>query len=793
MGQVGREDELAWLRAARSPLITITGPVGVGKTALAQRFVGTHEPGRVVRVFLGEAKDQDEAAALITRAHGLPQDTPGPRLADALRAVYQDQATEVLLLDAADHVLDAVARLVASLGDSVTVLVTSRTALGLSSEKVLRLAPLAHAAAVELLRAMSTRPASDSELAEVVHEVDALPVALQATSAWLDTLGPEELLRRLRNAEYPEHALRSAAGAVVQLEALFQDAFARLPAAAQEAYLRLSAWRGPFMPTEVEAMLQGLGASPIALIERLRASSWLLDGPRPGLLRHLRPVRTFAHARWSPAAQREVWAHLYLEALCAALAGATSALRAAELVREIDGAFSAIPPSATHRDALARLVALRWGEDFLSDRKFLDAGAARGLLELGDEAALDDRAHAALLCLAGRAERTDGRPGGPEAEAILTLERGQQAFARGQLAAASRCFESARGLAPPHTRARGLAAWGLARCLNLLGDDAAGDAYAAAVEALHAPVDRPLRVAAAASYAYYLLDRQALDAAMSSILALRQDALELGAELEEARTWIYEGNLERDRRDYVRARAAYDRAETLCRRAGSSEWLGVALMDRGILHLLHQEREAAARDLALARAELEPQAPTPCLPLTLAYQDLVTRLASQEASPAIRAKAAGDLEPDQPFAAALVVLSGAAAPPGATDSQHLRLARRAVALLAARSGDGLFVRRDGRGFRHRGAEQALGEGGPYAGLLRALAEARIQAPGRFVSAEALVEAGWPGERIQPSAAKNRLRVAMAKLRGLGLGELVESTVGGYRLSEGVDVSWWAHA
>lgn len=794
MGLVGREAELAWLREAGAPLITITGPIGVGKTALAQALAGASDPRRVLRVFLGELRDQAEAAALLARAHGLPEDTPWPRLADALRAAHRDQALELLLLDGADHLLDAVARLVVSLPGEVKVLVTSCTALGLSSERILRLRPLSPDSAVELLAALSPRGAvSGSELAELAHELDGLPLALQAVSAWLETLGPAEARRRCERAEYPEHELRAAEGGVVQLEARFRATFTRLPAPAQEAYLRLSAWRGPFMPTEVETMLEGLGSSPLALIEQLRATSWLLDGPRPGLLRPLRPVGRMALARWSPAQQGEGRRSAYLHALHAARAGATSALRAAELGREIEEACASRPSSASERAALARLVALRWGEDFLSDRRIVDAETARSLLGAGEATELEERERATLRCLAGDAERTEERPRDPGAAAILELERGQRAFARGQLVSASRCFEAARALAAPNTRAQGLAAWGLARCLNLLGDDTAGEAYAAAVAALHAPADRPLRVAASASYAYFLLDRRALDAALESILALRSDAEELGAVIEEARTWIYEGNLHREQQDYARALTAYDRAAALCERVSSAEWLGVTLMDRGILHLLHQEPDRAAEDLAAAAARLEPLAPTPCLPLVIAYQWLHARLWGPPGALALTAEPPSAIGADQPFRAALEVLYGQAPASGASDSQHLRLARRARALLAASSGVGLEVRRDGRAFRVGGEVHELGGAGPSAQLLRALTEARIRSPGRFVVSEALVAAAWPGEQIQPSAAKNRLRVAVAKLRSLELAELIESTIGGYRLSEAVEVSWWEQA
>lgn len=52
------------------------------------------------------------------------------------------------------------------------------------------------------------------------------------------------------------------------------------------------------------------------------------------------------------------------------------------------------------------------------------------------------------------------------------------------------------------------------------------------------------------------------------------------------------------------------------------------------------------------------------------------------------------------------------------------------------------------------------------------------------STEALLEVGWPGERMRLDAGKNRLRVAIAWLRSAGL-DAVEASAGGYRLAAGV--------
>lgn len=71
-------------------------------------------------------------------------------------------------------------------------------------------------------------------------------------------------------------------------------------------------------------------------------------------------------------------------------------------------------------------------------------------------------------------------------------------------------------------------------------------------------------------------------------------------------------------------------------------------------------------------------------------------------------------------------------------------------------------------------------GGAHGRVLAALAMARNEP----VSTARLGAAGWPGEKMVPRAAANRVYVTVHKLRSLGLGEHIQRVDGGYRL-EGV--------
>ena len=66
-------------------------------------------------------------------------------------------------------------------------------------------------------------------------------------------------------------------------------------------------------------------------------------------------------------------------------------------------------------------------------------------------------------------------------------------------------------------------------------------------------------------------------------------------------------------------------------------------------------------------------------------------------------------------------------------------------------------------------------------ILIALAEQRASAPGRAMSAEALIDCGWPEERILEDAATQRLHTAITRLRQRGLSGLLLRRDDGYLL------------
>jgi predicted ATPase len=97
-------------------------------------------------------------------------------------------------------------------------------------------------------------------------------------------------------------------------------------------------------------------------------------------------------------------------------------------------------------------------------------------------------------------------------------------------------------------------------------------------------------------------------------------------------------------------------------------------------------------------------------------------------------------------------------------------------------GDALIVCARGRWFRAPGGEVvSVARWRPLQRLLERIAQRREIAPGEPLTVDALVAAGWPGERMLAKAGATRVYTAIASLRRLGLREVLAREDGGYLL------------
>jgi tetratricopeptide (TPR) repeat protein len=115
-------------------------------------------------------------------------------------------------------------------------------------------------------------------------------------------------------------------------------------------------------------------------------------------------------------------------------------------------------------------------------------------------------------------------------------------------------------------------------------------------------------------------------------------------------------------------------------------------------------------------------------------------------------------------------------------SDEARLVVRLLERSAGEPGAALLVGPAGAWFRVPGHDRIdVARYGAAARILHQLAATAEAHPGAASDADSLIGAGWPGERILPGAAKNRLGVALARLRKLGLRDQLQKTKDGWRL------------
>ncbi len=223
---IGREDERATARSLlvedAVPLLTLTGPGGVGKTrlalAIAQEVAG-HFADDVVWIDLAPLADPALVPPTVAAALGLPLATDQSIAQDLVRWLRPRQT--LLLFDNCEHVLAETAALVAILlagCPALQLLTSSRAPLHVRGEQLLMVPPLAVPTAdstgLEQLRSFSAialfvqrARAADAQfhldahnagaVAAVCQRLDGLPLAIELAAARANVLSPAALLSLL--------------------------------------------------------------------------------------------------------------------------------------------------------------------------------------------------------------------------------------------------------------------------------------------------------------------------------------------------------------------------------------------------------------------------------------------------------------------------------------------------------------------------------------------------------------------------------------------------------------------
>lgn len=349
---VGRHHELAGVidALARSRLVTVCGPGGVGKTRLAVEVAArrAHDPDGAWLVDLAAATDR-EAVWMVELApvpdalsvpHAVLSEVLG-RSAPAGEAIsdlvhHVGQRPALLVLDNCEHVASACAALVGRVlrgCPGLRVLATSRQPLGITGERVWRLQPLAvpaptdvdlaSIAANEAVRLFVDRARDTSAgfalsldvapaVAEICRRLDGLPLALELAAARTAALSPAEIAARL---DHPSHLLRRGGGAGEARHASLESSFewSHEVLSADEAVLlrRLSVFSGGWSLAAAEEVCSGDGVRcehVLDLLGALVAGSLVIADHGAGATRYrlLETTRRFARAKLDAAGEADV-------------------------------------------------------------------------------------------------------------------------------------------------------------------------------------------------------------------------------------------------------------------------------------------------------------------------------------------------------------------------------------------------------------------------------------------------------------------------------------------------------
>jgi predicted ATPase/DNA-binding CsgD family transcriptional regulator len=396
---VGREREISELErllADGARLLTLTGPGGSGKTRLASavalEVVERFEDG-VWWAELAPVSDPNLVPQALARALNVPE-TPGRSLTDAIADDLRD--LEILIvLDNCEHLVEACAVLADALlraCPSLSILATSREALGVAGERTFPVPPLSSPEARDLsveelqgfesvrlfveraryrLPDFSLDYRNAPSVAEICRRLDGIPLAVELAAARTRVLSVEQISSRLadnfrllksegRTLDPRQRTLGAAIGWSHEL----------LDEPERILFCRLSVFVGGFDLEAAEAVCTGEGIEEddvLELLSRLVDKSLVLVGESDGeeaRYRQLETIRQYGREKLEqsgelyPASLRHARYFMALaEEAEPDLRGPDQVARFRHLERENDNFRAALSWSLGHEEESSQEIA----------------------------------------------------------------------------------------------------------------------------------------------------------------------------------------------------------------------------------------------------------------------------------------------------------------------------------------------------------------------------------------------------------------------------------------------------
>ncbi len=335
-------------------VVTLAGAGGIGKTrvgeAVAYRLLAGHPDG-VWWVELAALSDPDFLGAAVARTLGLDADNTLPPIKLVASALRSGRA--VLVLDNCEHLIDAVAELVASLRAAAVdlrILITSQEALKSADEYVYRLgtlslparrpgaSPTPHEVAVSgagalfLARARAADPrfqlnAGNVEaVVEICRCLDGIPLAIELAAARLPLLGVEGVRARLKERF---NVLTGGTRAVLRrhqtLRAALEWSHGLLGEDERKVFRRLGVFAGGFTLESAQRVADDDAVDMWDVLEHLGSlvdkSLVLAEGPSVPRYRMLETTRLFALEQLAAAGETEAMLRRHAMSMTTLLSG----------------------------------------------------------------------------------------------------------------------------------------------------------------------------------------------------------------------------------------------------------------------------------------------------------------------------------------------------------------------------------------------------------------------------------------------------------------------------------------